>query len=110
MPQILVYGNERLEQPTLLANVSAQASAMCDYGFLTRAAREQVLRQVAQLDSAKGFEEFQLHYLAPGATIWREESWSVAGPEEEAAPLLLADGRALFPDYRLTTDIPHLEV
>lgn len=110
MPQILVYGNERLEQPSLLANISAQVSALDAAGFLTPAAREQVLRQVAELDGAKGFEEFQLQYLAPGATSLREESWSVTGLDEEGDPLLLADGRALYLDYRLTTNIPHLEV
>jgi hypothetical protein len=111
MHQILVYGNEQYEQSILLANVSAQADSVDKDGLLTKTAREQVLRYAANLPRAEGFDRFELQYLAPGASMLREERWRFTPPEDDNCEVVeLADGSQLFRHYSLTEDIPHIEV
>lgn len=110
MHQILAYGNEQYEEATLLANVSAKPSSIGVDGSLTKEFRDQVLRQLASMDRTRGFEAFQLQYVAPGANQVRTESWKFVRHCEDIGMLNLADGRWLYRHYDVTEELTHIAV
>lgn len=95
--QILVYGVRPQGVPLLLATIDVKPESVDAYGFLSYAAREQIIKSVTHFGGAENISHLFMQYVKPISFQMLKEAWDLVGPRQDGQlQVEVDDGRVFY--------------